>query len=132
MSRDLLPSLRASGVLPLYSIFLGDHCPCYIDLDGHTLFSGKTHPIAPRIQRGIQLQDPRKISAYNSTLHKQLDFHAVFKKLDMLSDAAKDNLWTPYLTSLYTKLDVTITESMKFTKRSLSRRRSNTFEWSVE
>jgi hypothetical protein len=49
ISKDLLPELRCSGVLPLYSVFLGDHCPCYIDLDGPTMFGSKTHPIAPEL-----------------------------------------------------------------------------------
>jgi exonuclease III len=50
LSKDLAPALLRSGVLPLFSIFLSDHCPCYVDFDSTTLFSHKTHPIAIHTQ----------------------------------------------------------------------------------
>jgi hypothetical protein len=53
VSKDLLPSIRHCGVLPLYSVFLGDHCPCFLDLDSTTLFRGDTHPIAPKNTGGF-------------------------------------------------------------------------------
>jgi exonuclease III len=57
MSKELLPTLLRGGVLPLHSVFIGDHCPCYIDLDAATLFGKTTYPIATHSQRGIQLMD---------------------------------------------------------------------------
>jgi hypothetical protein len=95
------------------------------------MFSAKTHPIAPRAQRGIQLKDPHKIKAYNTALVKQLEYHSVFKKLEIMNEAVVNNSWSPHFTSEYIKLDNTITESMISAEQSIVRRGTNTFDWSV-
>jgi hypothetical protein len=49
-SVSLLPAIHRSGILPYNAVFQGDHCPCYIDLDGLTAFGGETSPICPPCQ----------------------------------------------------------------------------------
>jgi len=89
VSQDVIPSLESSGVLPLFAIFSGDHCACYVDINAHELFSDPTHSIMPTKHRGIQLHDPRKVDWYNEALLKQLDYHKVFQKLDSLQQILK-------------------------------------------
>ncbi len=38
ISEDLFPAVERSGILPYYSLCLGDHRPCYIDLDAAMAF----------------------------------------------------------------------------------------------
>jgi len=39
VSAALLPNVRHTGILPYNSIFISDHCPCYIDFDSKSLFA---------------------------------------------------------------------------------------------
>ncbi len=132
VSRDLLPSLQRSGVLPLYSIFMGDHCPCYVDLDSTVLFSDPTHPIAHHTHRGIQLLDPRKVDKYIDTLLQQLDYHKVFNKLDDMDSTLEANQWCPHSTQGYSTTDVVISDSMIHAERCITSRRTQTYDWSTQ
>ncbi len=102
-----------------------------MDLDASILFSGKTHPIAPHTQRGIQLTDPRKVRAYHDTLTKQLTYHNIPNKLDLMDILLHRNEWTDTHTIEYMKVDKIITESMLYAERTITRRCTQTYEWSV-
>jgi hypothetical protein len=47
MSEDIIHSASRSGILPLYSVFTGDHNACYLDIDATLLFTESTFQIAP-------------------------------------------------------------------------------------
>jgi hypothetical protein len=47
MSDDIIHSALRSGILPIYSVFTGDHNACYVDIDTTLLFSESTYQIAP-------------------------------------------------------------------------------------
>jgi hypothetical protein len=111
---------------------MGDHCPCYVDLDSLTLFCGQTYPIVPPAQRGIQLKDPRKIEAYIKALTKQLEYHKIPEKLTELENISNTAQWSDYHTQEYSKIDNIITESMLFAERSITRHRTQNYNWSIE
>ena len=84
VSQDIHHASLRSGVLPLYSVFSGDHNAVYLDLDAALLFQDDTHPILPPCRRGLQLTDPRKVQAYNSEREKQVEYHKLMDKLDFV------------------------------------------------
>jgi hypothetical protein len=132
ISDDISQSALCSGILPLYSIFLGDHNACYVDLDAEILFGDDTHPLAPASRRGLQLLDPRKVISYKEHLHKQLEYHKVFDKLKDLTYAAEHNLWSEQHTKEYNALDRIITESMIYAEKEITRVITGNYEWSVQ
>jgi hypothetical protein len=89
---SLQDAVERSGILPYNAIFSGDHRPCFLDFSADILFTGNTPPLAPPCQRKLQLFDPRRIEAYKTALHKQLDYHKVFDKCKLLKEAAEQNL----------------------------------------
>jgi hypothetical protein len=121
VSRDILPAVHKSGVLPLYSIFSGDHIPCYIDIDSNMLFGDQTHPLAPLPQRGLQLHDPRKVDAYNNSLLEQLEYHKIFDKLDLFESIIKSKQWNHYWITEWEEVDKIITECMLYAEYSIMR-----------
>jgi hypothetical protein len=58
VSASLTPSVIRTGIFPYNSLFVSDHRPCYIDLDGDTIFKEDTPVIEPPQHRGLRLQDP--------------------------------------------------------------------------
>jgi hypothetical protein len=42
ISEDIIHAVTRSGILPLYSVFTGDHNACYIDIDATLLFAEPT------------------------------------------------------------------------------------------
>jgi hypothetical protein len=72
VSTGLIPSVVRTGIFPYNSLFVSDHRPCYIDLDGDTIFKECTPVIAPPQRRGLRIQDPRLVDQYIATLVKQL------------------------------------------------------------
>ena len=58
VSIDLIPAVMHSCILYFHSLSLGDHRPCYIDLDGALLFNGPTATMAAPEHRGLYLSYP--------------------------------------------------------------------------
>jgi hypothetical protein len=75
--------------------------------------------------------DPRKVATYNSILHKQLAYHKVFQKLEVLEHAISDNQWNSAHTQTYKALDEVITQSMLHAEHSISRRCAQAYDWSI-
>jgi len=129
VSASLLPSVKRSGILPYHSLFQGDHRPCYIDIDTSIAFEGKTPSICPPCQRVLQLKDPRIVTTYVETLHKQLDLHKVCLKVEQLSKITSEQ-WTLQNQTQYERLDRLITESMLYAESCAAKKYTNKFEWS--
>jgi hypothetical protein len=129
LSVSLLPAITRSGISPYNAVFLGDHRPCYIDLDGPIAFGGETSPVCPPCQRGLQLHDPRKVDEYLTVLTDQLAKHKIMQKVSHLYTKALSE-WEDVDTQTYEKLDLLITEAMLYAERQTSSRFTKTFEWS--
>jgi hypothetical protein len=130
-STSLLPAVTRSGTLPYNSIFQGDHCPCYIDLDSLVAFGGQTPPICAPCQRGLQLHDPRRVEEHLLVLHEKLHQHNILTKVTDLHTKAQLNNWEAQDLLEYEKLDRLITKSMIFAERKTSSRFTKTYEWST-
>ncbi len=103
MPDDIIHAASRSGILPLYSVFLGDHNACYVDIDAALLFTDSTYQIAPPLRRGLQLHDPRKVTAYNKELIDQLKYHKIFHKVDDIYEISGTGTWTSQHIDLYEK-----------------------------
>jgi hypothetical protein len=55
VSASLIPSVIQTGIFPYNSLFVSDHRPCCIDLDGDTIFKEDTPVIEPPQHRGLRL-----------------------------------------------------------------------------
>lgn len=97
VSQDIQQASLRSGVLPLYSIFQGDHNACYLDLDSVMVFGDETHPIMPPTHRGLQLTDPHKVDAYIRQAEFQMDYHKIEEKLKMIETLNTVNSKSPWL-----------------------------------
>ncbi len=131
MSDDIIHAASRSGILPLYSVFLGDHNASYVDIDATLLFTDSTYQIAPSVHRGLQLQDPRKVTSYNTALIEQLEYHKIFDKVDDIYEKSDTGRWTRTYTDIYEKIDTIITESMRHTDDTLMHHCTGPFEWSI-
>jgi hypothetical protein len=130
ISSTLQDAVERSGILPYNSLFPGNHCPCFIDLNTTILFECPTPPPAPPCQRSLQLLDPRRVNTYREVLHKQLEYHKISNKLQTLTEAALNGSWTPDHTFCYEQLDSLITEAMLLAERNCSKKYTKHFEWS--
>ncbi len=129
ISEDLFPAVQRTGILPYYSLCLGHHRPCYIDLDAVMAF-GDTCEIAPPQTRGLQLQDPKKREQYKVILNDQLEYHKVHQaKMDLVNLEAAGQ-WTEDTIQRYQKLDKIISESMRGADKMLLSRKSGKYMYS--
>jgi hypothetical protein len=62
---------------------------------------------------------------------KQLDYHNIFQKIETMEATLTQNAWTDRHTLDYIKVDKTIAESMLHAERTITRRHTGTYEWSV-
>jgi hypothetical protein len=124
VSQDIWQASLRSGVLPLYSIFQGDHNACYLDIDSVLLFGDSTNPIAPPTRRGLQLTDPRKVEAYIKQAEFQMDYHRIEEKIELIESLNTASSRSPHQQVLYEKLDKVISESMIHSERSITRTRT--------
>jgi len=69
------------------------------------------------------------VDQYIATLVKQLNYHKVINKSDLLK-AADDGTWTNEDTIRHERLDKIITEAMLHAERSVSKKISLTYHWS--
>jgi hypothetical protein len=76
------------------------------------------------------LQDPRIVQQYISNLHRHLDHHNVFPRLEALQEAFCTKQWDNSTTSEYETLDAIIIASMLSAEKDLSRRITTTYQWS--
>lgn len=74
-----MDSVLRSGSLPHYSLFHGDHCPYYLDLDATRAFSDSAHEIYWPVGSALRLHDPQIVIKYKDHLHKQLEYHKIIK-----------------------------------------------------
>ena len=129
VSRQIVHSVLRSGLTPFHSLFGGDHRGVYVDFSASLLFKSNTYEIARPQGRGLQLKDPRKVSAYISALHKQLKYHKVIRKHEKLSEIPVGD-WTPSDTIKYERLDTIVVQSALFAEKSIARRYSTKYQWS--
>jgi hypothetical protein len=131
VSADILSAVQRSGVLPLYSIYMGDHTPCYIDFNASSLFGEDTQQLQPPQLRGLQLRDPRKVDDYITFRCKQVEYHKLEEKIHTLNTIADSGKWTPSLTLEYEKIDKLLGESMLSGEHNITRKRTPTYDWSI-
>jgi hypothetical protein len=53
VSAALLPCVNHTGIFPYNSVFMSDHCPCYVDFETVKLFGETTPNIDPPQYRGL-------------------------------------------------------------------------------
>jgi hypothetical protein len=111
ISTTLYKAVLQSGCLPHYAIFYSDHCPYFLDLDAHTLFSEPTYKIARPISRPL-IQDPRIVDKYCSTLISNLSYQNFYEILDTLTNQIQTNTSSEYIQVTCNKIDQIITESI--------------------
>jgi hypothetical protein len=131
VSDDIIHAVTRSGILPLYSVFTGDHNACYVDIDATLLFAEPTYHIALPSHRGLQLRDPRKVTACIKILLEQTEYHKIYEKVSDLFQSAIEGNWTPTHTEIYEKLDTILTESMLYAERTITKYKTSLFEWSI-
>jgi hypothetical protein len=130
ISAELVPAIQRTGILPFHQLCLGDHRACYLDLNATILFGSTTHTIVQPIYRQLRLGNPAIVTAYKSTLTKQLTYHKVKDKLLLLTEATTNGTWNHELQVVYEKLDRTITEAMLHAEATSSPPIKKTYEWS--
>mmetsp|Transcript_22670 Transcript_22670/g.32458 ORF Transcript_22670/g.32458 Transcript_22670/m.32458 type:complete len:1353 (-) Transcript_22670:2923-6981(-) len=130
VSPRLVASALRSGMSPFYSFFVGDHRMLYVDFDANLLFGEATHSIVRSIGRGLQLKDPRKVDTYNGNKYRQLEYHKVISKLEKLADL-DNSKWQKKHVERYEKLDNKVVEISLYAEKSISRRYSTQYQWSL-
>jgi len=128
-SSSLMEHVTQTG-MPYNSIFLSDHRPCFLDLDSQQLFRETTPNIEPPQYRGLRLEDPRLIKQYHDALHNQMKYHKILDKANKLLSTAKQHEWTQPMKEDYENLDSLITEALLAAEKLISKKVSNTFQWS--
>jgi len=116
--------------MPYDSVFISNHRPCYIDLDASILFHDQIPNIEAASRRGLQLQDPRIVKLYHDQLSKQLNYHKIQKKIDLLYINAQQSPHDPTIPLQYEKIDRILTESMLYAEKQSAKKYSGTFQWS--
>jgi hypothetical protein len=130
ISTTLADATIRTGILPYNSVFISDHRPCYIDLNSHHLFHESTLNIEPPQYKELRLEDSRLVKEYQKAVIRQLDYHHIPDKVNLLYAAAQQNNWTDNMVDKYEKLDTLITEAMLSAEKLISRKVSKTFQWS--
>jgi len=125
-----LEAVQRSGILPYHTVFISDHRGCYVDFDAAALFGSPTAALAPKIYRGLRLQDPRIVQKYKDTLWEQMQYHQLLKKVEMLIEVAKNKSWQKSHQQEYEKIDRLLIEIMLHAERKASKKYSLTYCWS--
>ncbi len=130
VSKSISHTVIRSGTLPYYSIFQGDHRPCFIDLDATELFQEKTHPLATIQQRGLQLSDPSIMTKYKKILKDQLEYHNIEQKKEHMRKTVREGSWSEDEVSIYETIDRINSESMLYAERQVQKKFAKKYEWS--
>lgn len=130
VSHHLLPAIVHTGIMPYDSVFISDHRPCYVDLDASIPFKDSTSTIEVASRRGLQLQDPRIVNLYYEHLTKQLAYHKLPGKIELLLQHAQSQPEDPTIPTRYEKIDKLITKSMLYAEKHSSKKYSVTYQWS--
>jgi hypothetical protein len=130
VSNSISHAVVQSGILPYYSIFQGDHRPCFIDLDATALFQEGTHAVAPMTQRGLQLADPKIVTKYIKIIKTQLEYHNKEEKRELLWAKVREGTWDYNDQLEYKKIDQITSESALHAEREVKRKFTKTYEWS--
>ena len=129
VSRQIAHCVIRSGLTPFHTFFGGDHRGVFVDFSASMLFQSNTYELARPQGRGLQLTDPRKVASYISALHKQLSYHKVIRKHELLSQIPVGE-WTNVDTVKYERLDKMVVQSALYAEKSISRRYSTKYQWS--
>jgi len=127
-----VPSVTRTGIFPYNSLFVSNHRPCFIDLDGDAIFKENTPVIMPPYYRGLRLHDPRLVHQYTETLMTQINYHKISEKSEVLLKAADSGSWTDADTEMYEKLDKLLTKAMLKAERGISKKISKNYYWSPQ
>jgi len=130
VSKTILLAVQRSGVLAHHSLTRGDHRLYYLDFDPTLLFFDPAYNIEPAAIRKLRLHDSRVVQQNISNLHRPLDQHNVYPRLEALQGVLQNSQWTQASTQEYESLDAIITESMLAAENDLSRRITTTYQWS--
>jgi hypothetical protein len=90
-----------------------------------------TYQISPPKHRGLQLGDPRKVAKYIKAAIDQMEYHHIYDKVCQLYDKSGSDSWRIDHITDYKKIDKIISESMIHVDRTLLRRTTSKFEWSI-
>jgi hypothetical protein len=118
-----------SGILPYNSFFISDHRPCFLDIDGTSLFQSQTFPIAPTQHRILQLYDPRITDKYEGNLNKQLKYHKLEEKINNIHHLSTTSLHSEDTPQQYETIDKLLRESLTYSEKNASKFFSTKFEW---
>jgi hypothetical protein len=102
ISASLMTAVERAGILPYNTIFSCDHRPCFLDLNGPTMFNDITHSIAPPMYRGLNSYDLRIVKRYTDSILSQIQYHKLEEKRNKFSTAAESNSWTDAHTHKHT------------------------------
>jgi hypothetical protein len=101
-----------------------------VDFDQTKLFQDTTPFIAPIQSRKLKLEDPRIVSKYIEALDKQIAYHKLNAKINIMhQDAITRNLPMAWSKS-YERLDKLLTESMLYAESVSAKENSGKFQWS--
>lgn len=86
--------------------------------------------MAPLAHRGLQLFDSRKVEKYLESLERQILYHKILEKLEILHASVQNGTWTLDHNTQYKRLDDLLSESMSYTEKALTKALSKRYEWS--
>jgi hypothetical protein len=86
--------------------------------------------LAPLAHRGLQLFDSRKVEKYLESLERQILYHKILEKLEILHASVQNGTWTLDHNTQYKRLDDLLSESMSYTEKALTKALSKRYEWS--
>jgi len=86
--------------------------------------------LAPLAHRGLQLFDSRKVEKYLESLERQISYHKILEKLEILHASVQNGTWTLDHNTQYKRLDDLLSESMLYTEKALTKALSKRYEWS--
>jgi hypothetical protein len=109
---DIVPFIRAIGLLDFDVVFRTDHRTFFIDIDMDGFFGSATETLPAQRLRQLQLEDPRVDKAYRKALHQQFIHHSVFRRIKEQSESRKSGEWNIAQESKYEALDRDITRGI--------------------
>jgi hypothetical protein len=116
------------GILDFNTLLWGDHRPLYIYIDFIRLLGYPVHGKIHVIERGIKLQDPRLIDAYQATLIQQLINHNVGPRVDALY-TVNPSVWASHHESRFNAIDRDVERAMHCAANNCRRKSFKKHTW---
>jgi hypothetical protein len=101
----------------------------FVDLRIECILGQHSDKLSPHQFRNLKLDDPRISDKYRKMLHKKIENHNVYSRIQEISVRGKDETWNLMDEMIYEKLDADISEAMKHAERMCNLHKTHATPW---